>query len=69
MIKYSFTNAHHLRGPVARLLGLVAIKRLEPHSDNTFYFNKIEEQAIEIDTVIKQINIDLEGSSTDEKLF
>jgi signal transduction histidine kinase len=29
LVKYSYTNAHHLRGPVARLLGLGAIYKLE----------------------------------------
>ena len=60
LIKYTYTNAHHLRGPVTRLLGLVAIQRLEPASNTTFFFNKIEEQAKEIDSVVKKINSELQ---------
>ena len=30
LIKYSYTNAHHLRGPVARLLGLASIYKVDP---------------------------------------
>lgn len=61
LIKYSYTNAHHLRGPVARLLGLVAIRELEENPDNQFFFNKVKDQAEEIDTVVKQINRELEN--------
>jgi signal transduction histidine kinase len=59
LIKYSFTNAHHLRGPVARLLGLAAIYKLEHDKDPDFFIEKMVDQAHEIDAVIKQINIDL----------
>lgn len=61
LIKYSYTNAHHLRGPVARLLGLVAIRELEENPDNQFFFTKVKDQAEEIDTVVKQINRELEN--------
>jgi signal transduction histidine kinase len=60
LIKYSYTNAHHLRGPVARLLGLANIYKLGPQPDPDFLINKMVLQANEIDNVIKQINIDLE---------
>lgn len=62
LIKYSYTNAHHLRGPVARLLGLIAIYRLGSLPDVDDFFNKVEGQAQEIDTVVKQINAELEIS-------
>lgn len=59
LIRYSFANAHHLRGPIARLLGLVEIQKLEENPDNAFFFEKIKEQALEIDTVVQQINVEL----------
>jgi hypothetical protein len=61
LIKYSYTNAHHLRGPVARLLGLGSIYQLENKPDADFFIEKMVDQANEIDSVIKQINIDLES--------
>jgi len=64
LVQFSYTNAHHLRGPVARLLGLVAIRKIDPNPDNNFFFTKVEEQATEIDIVVKQINIDLWTSAT-----
>jgi len=60
LYKYSYRNAHHLRGPVARLLGLAQIWRLESKPDSDFFLNQVEAQAAEIDKVIRQINIDLE---------
>lgn len=57
---YSYTNAHHLRGPVARLLGLVAISKLDTGLDVEFYLKTIEDQANEIDAVVKKINTELE---------
>lgn len=63
LLKYTYTNAHHLRGPVARLLGLINIHKLESNPDYNFFFSKMEDQAIEIDSVVKQINSELEGKS------
>ncbi|HEY3406169.1 MAG TPA: hypothetical protein VGK59_22435, partial [Ohtaekwangia sp.] len=62
LIKYSYTNAHHLRGPVARLLGLASVYKLEPQTDPDFFISKMIDQANEIDSVVKQINIDLEAN-------
>jgi len=63
LLKYTYTNAHHLRGPVARLLGLISIHKLESNPDYDFFFSKVEDQAKEIDDVVKQINSELEGGT------
>lgn len=60
LLKYTFTNAHQLRGPVARLLGLISIQKLDANPDNDYYLRNIEVQANEIDNVVKQINAELE---------
>jgi hypothetical protein len=62
LLKYTYTNAHHLRGPVARLLGLITIHKLDPNPDYNFFMSKMEDQAMEIDDVVKQINAELESS-------
>lgn len=62
LIKYAYANAHHVRGPVARLLGLIGLSKLETKLDYPFLFEKIEEQTIEIDSVVKQINKELEAN-------
>lgn len=60
LLKYSYTNAHKLRGPVARLLGLANLYTLETPQQADFIIEKMREQANEIDGVVKQINIDLD---------
>jgi signal transduction histidine kinase len=62
LLKYTYTNAHHLRGPVARLLGLINVHKLDPNPDYNFFMAKMEDQANEIDTVVKKINEELERS-------
>ncbi|HSY62692.1 MAG TPA: hypothetical protein VK796_12495 [Cytophaga sp.] len=60
LVKYAFTNAHHVRGPLARILGLLQLAKLEGETDYPFLFNKIEEEAKEIDAVLRTINKELE---------
>lgn len=60
LIKYAFSNAHHLRGPVARLLGLIQISKLDSEIDYDYFFDKMKLQAEEIDEVVKRINRELE---------
>jgi signal transduction histidine kinase len=67
LFKYSYRNAHHLRGPVARLLGLASIYKLDATQSADFYVEKMVDQAHEIDAVIKQINVDLEVGKVEIK--
>lgn len=60
LIKYAFANAHHVRGPLARILGLLQLSKLEQPVDHQFIFEKIEKEAGEIDEVLKTINKELE---------
>lgn len=67
LLKYSYNNAHHLRGPVARLLGLASIYRLDSQVNAGFILTKMEEQANEIDAVVKKINIELDAEHSNGK--
>lgn len=60
LVRYAYTNAHHLRGPVARLLGLIQLSKMEVNLDHYFLFQKMEEQAHEIDEVVRSINKELD---------
>ena len=60
LVKYAFTNAHHVRGPLARILGLLQLAKLEEEVDYPFLFSKIEDQSKEIDVVLKNINKELD---------
>jgi hypothetical protein len=62
LIRYSYNNAHHLRGPVARVLGLIAISKIDQTPNYPFIFSKIEEQTFEIDSVVQKIARELEAS-------
>jgi len=59
LVQYGFNNAHHLRGPVTRLLGLASIYKLDENPNAKFYIDKMVDQAHEIDAVVKKINSDL----------
>jgi signal transduction histidine kinase len=63
LVRYSYNNAHHLRGPVARLLGLAAIYKIDAEADPDFIIARMVDQAHEIDTVVKLINEDLEAQN------
>ena len=60
LIRYAFSNAHHLRGPVARLLGLIQISKLDTELGYEILFDKIKAQTEEIDQVVRRINRELE---------
>lgn len=60
LISYAYTNAHHLRGPVARLLGLVQLSKMETDLNYPFLFDRVLEQTLELDEVVRQINRELQ---------
>ena len=60
LYQYSYTNAHHLRGPVARILGLANLNKLNPKPDPEFIIESMVKQAYEIDEVVKKINKELD---------
>lgn len=63
LLDYAFFNAHKVRGPLARILGLVGVTKLISEQESKDpYFILIEESAIELDTVVKEINILLSDS-------
>ncbi|MEQ9377938.1 MAG: hypothetical protein RIG68_22310 [Imperialibacter sp.] len=63
LIRYGHINAHHLRGPVARLLGLAAVYKMGSDVQPDQLVEKMIDQANEIDAVVKKINADLESNS------
>jgi len=55
--KYAHMNSHDVRGPLARVLGLVDIIMKEyKDSDSMNLFEKLSESANELDDVIKRMN-------------
>jgi hypothetical protein len=55
--EYAFVNAHHVRGSLARVLGLIHLIELEePDHPKSEAFHKIKREAKEMDTIVGKIN-------------
>jgi len=60
LAEVSFYNSHKVRAPVARLMGLVQILRLDqemPREEHVQLLEKIRTAAEELDYLIKNINM------------
>ncbi|MEJ1237366.1 hypothetical protein WBG78_04495 [Chryseolinea sp. T2] len=62
LVKLSFTNAHKVRGPVARILGLISVSRLNTDLNSDWIFDKVEGEARDIDEILVAISRDLDDS-------
>ncbi len=65
LIDYAFRNAHNVRGPLARILGLVNLITIENKDTNTDYVSRLSESSKELDASIRTMSKLLE----DEDLF
>lgn len=53
--QFAYMVSHHLRAPIARILGLASIFDTDP-SENKFIVEKITDATLELDNVVKDIN-------------
>jgi signal transduction histidine kinase len=54
--EYAFINAHHVRGPLARVLGLISLIELEnQNQQKSDTLNSIKKEALEMDNIISKI--------------
>jgi len=65
LVKLSFTNAHKVRGPVARVLGLISVSRMETDLNHPWIFEKVEREVKDIDDILLSISHDLDKSVND----
>ena len=57
LTKYAYVNAHHVRGPLARILGLITlIEKEKMPRDRRHDLEAIKSDALEIDVVIRKIS-------------
>lgn len=57
LMEYAFVNAHHVRAPLARVLGLIDLIELEGQSNSSSEaIHKIKKDAQEIDIILRKIN-------------
>jgi archaellum component FlaC len=67
LIAYSNIVSHQLRAPIARLKGLLNIFKMEKKPDVNFFMEKIENEAEELDNMIKQTSKDINSNIDIEK--
>ena len=68
LLKYAHSNAHHVRGPVARLLGLIQVSRMKTDLDYPWFFEKVEHEAKDVDKIITGIAKDLDDIGPSDKV-
>lgn len=65
LIKLSFSTAHNIRGPLARILGLIGLAEIEDERSKPLYFSMIKDQAQQLDNVIKEVAKEINESIED----
>lgn len=64
LLTYAHLNAHEVRAPLARLLGLLELNRLDCELDPHWCMKQIAFEASEIDKVLKNITTELNSVTT-----
>ena len=59
MLSYSHANSHYLRGPVARLLGVVELYKIDKDLDCKWLVNVVDHEKRALDMTIRKISADL----------
>ena len=65
--KYAYANAHHVRGPVARILGLIQLKKFDTTLTYPWFFEKIEHETNQIDKILNRISTELSESQNEQR--
>jgi hypothetical protein len=60
LLHYAYANAHHVRGPVARLLGLIQLSRIKTDLEYPWFFEKVEKEVHDVDVILKGIAHELD---------
>lgn len=67
LVEYAFFTAHEVRGPLARILGLVdLVKVKELNHEREEILSRLEVAATELDEIIRQVNRKLESTGKTE---
>jgi signal transduction histidine kinase len=66
LTEYAYFNSHQVRGPLARILGLISVLHLEFNRDSFGpYIDMLHQASTELDEAIKNINDQLDGLDDD----
>jgi signal transduction histidine kinase len=60
LYRYAFNNAHKVRGPVARILGLVQLSEIKAGLTDNEILAMVKTESYQLDKIIKEIGSDLE---------
>ena len=63
LMRYAYTNAHKVRGPLARILGLINLSRMENSPGYPWIFSQVEREAVMMDHIVGEISNDLHVAS------
>ncbi|HTF19282.1 MAG TPA: hypothetical protein VK658_14470 [Chryseolinea sp.] len=66
ILKYAYSNAHHVRGPIARILGLIQVSKLKTDLNYLWFFEKVEHETKQVDTIVASITKELDGIDQSE---
>ena len=61
ILKYAYANAHHVRGPIARILGLIQISKMKTDLSYSWFFEKVEHETKQVDNIVAGITRELDG--------
>jgi signal transduction histidine kinase len=65
LVEYAFFTAHEVRGPLARILGLVELVKVkELNHEREEIISRLQVSANELDEIIRQVNRKLESKTT-----
>jgi signal transduction histidine kinase len=67
LVKFAYANAHHIRGPLARILGLIQISKLNASTSIHDLFDKVKSESEAMDTIVKSISGELDNLSLDDE--
>ncbi len=67
LVRYSFTNAHAVRGPLTRIMGLINLIKGEGKKTSDPLIKKIEEATNEMDQITRTIGQKLESELDDKE--
>lgn len=62
LMEYAYFNSHRVRGPLARILGLLVVMDLEQHVNNSDYIEMLRHAGKELDEAIRHINAQIAQS-------
>jgi len=60
ILSYAYANAHYVRGPVARLLGLVELYKIDRGLDCDWLLKTVDRETRDIDSTIRKISAELQ---------